>query len=271
MIPVCIVNDTSGENHTGCNAVMEALLALCKTRGLDVIERLTRRQILGGAAPSRDAKLVVINGEGSLHHNTSQAQFFPVLLEALDAREQPAVLINAVWDTPEFMDESAWALMHKWVRFVSLRESLSAHTLMKDWAKQQFITPDLSFWHYPKLPPRITAFGCNQVAYTDLLPEEAIARLPLGALYLPLRPARPPADYVSEMSPVKEFHTARFHGYCLAMMAGVPTITAYPTNTHKIAGLEVDSLGGHRTYCERAAGKIDIMMDRVVSVAREVA
>lgn len=284
-VPVSIVNDTSGENHTGCNAVISALLALCEAHGLDVIERLTRRQILDGIPPPKCA-LTIINGEGSLHHNTSQAQFFPKLLQALDMLQQPAVLINSVWDTPDFMGERKryWRLMEKWVRLVSVRESLSykQYAAPDDPARvprrDALITPDLSFWHLtrPEIQKVLTrAVPRHFIGYSDSLPPEFSANLKDNEmrLELPLSPARSIAHFIAHLGDCHTYHTARFHGACFALMAGVPKIVTYPANTHKIEGLMADARSNRRPqpYLDDAAVRINVMMGQVAAIARQEA
>jgi hypothetical protein len=287
VIPVSIVNDTSNENHTGCNAVISALLELCELNGLDVIERLTRRQILEGQTPTKCAQ-VIINGEGSLHHNGSQARFFPRLLEMLDQNEQPAVLINTVWDTPEFMGERwdwagnwNWARLHKWVRLISFRESMSYDQLQKDWDGQDsrrpeipvMITPDLSFWQLTKADFPYCPREDRWTGYSDSLPPVTHKRLDghPDSKQLALRPAREPDVLISLLRKCKEYHTARFHGACFALMAGVPEIVPYPANTHKIRGLmeDVRRWGGRQPYVAGTVERISNMMRQVAAIASE--
>lgn len=266
-IPVSIINDTSGADHTGCNAVMDALLALCAEHGLDVVQRLTSRDVIGGHRPIIGA-LPIINGEGTLHHSNQPARFFPLLLEHLDKYEQPAVLINTVWDCVRFLTPWHWKIMHKWIKFISVRESLSYGHLVKDWrGPTPMITPDLSFWHMTR--PEIQAelnqgFARVCTAHSDWLPPDVT---PLG-IELPLQPARRLDDFISTLMCCKEYHTARFHGACFALMARVPKIEFYPANTHKIRGLmqDVADRGSAARYCDSAPAKIDAMMQGILSI-----
>ena len=77
-LPTLIVNDTASEHHHGCTRVMRTLRTLCAAYGFDII----------GSAPVHKswraqpefvellarARLVIVNGEGSIHHGGKQAE-----------------------------------------------------------------------------------------------------------------------------------------------------------------------------------------------------
>ncbi len=285
-IPVCIVNDTSGEDHTGCNAVMDALLRLCESRDLDVIQRLTRRQIADeGQRVDGRAVLTIINGEGSLHHQSSNTRWFPLLLRQLAEEGRAAVLINSVWDSVEFMDDQAWDDLTACVRLIAVRESLSYQQLCLRWLGPLRVVPDLSFWHMSREEIRIALapYRGGTRRYSDSLP--AVAEQSCrerGDFPLPLRPARPLAQFLAELSWTEQYTTARFHGACFAVMAGVPKIVTYAGNCHKIEGLVADVNAAYRppteagipltlaagmSYCKAAPRLIEELFGEIAMIA----
>ena len=67
-----LVNDTSGEKHVGCNAVIAAIKGVAAMHGIEIDQTYTR----GDSCPADfHTDLIIINGEGSLHHNRPNSGF----------------------------------------------------------------------------------------------------------------------------------------------------------------------------------------------------
>lgn len=102
MTRVAVFNDTRPTHHFGCMLVMENLLRLLNEQGVEVIWtwpvsvdwRQHKRQIL--KMPEVDA--IIINGEGTIHHNDSR-RFSQALIDmvgfAQDNLHVPCYLLNA--------------------------------------------------------------------------------------------------------------------------------------------------------------------------------
>ena len=99
---VAVINDTRSTHHFGCMLVMENLLRLLSDQGVDVMWtwpvsvdwRRHKRRIL--SMPAVDA--IIINGEGTIHHNDSR-RFSQALIDmvdfATDTLKVPCYLLNA--------------------------------------------------------------------------------------------------------------------------------------------------------------------------------
>jgi len=251
---VIIVNDTSGENHTGCNAVMSSYDELCSAYHFNIVNKYTRKNIKNISFDNVD--LVIINGEGSIHHNTHNAKFFPRLLDSLTC---PAVLINAVWDSVQCMTPEHYKIMNNQIPFVAVRESLSAASLQTTPYKGEIIVvPDLTFYK------NITKYNYKREkeGYSDA--PFAPSPIEKKEVFLPLMPARPWDDYCRELQKLKHFLTGRFHGACAAIATNTP-FSYVTSNTHKIQGLELDlkMAGTKDNYVKLAKNRIKELWNKI--------
>lgn len=99
---VAVINDTRSTHHFGCMLVMENLMRLLSDQDVDVVWtwpvsvdwRRHKRRIL--SMPAVDA--IIINGEGTIHHNDSR-RFSQALIDmvdfAADTLKVPCYLLNA--------------------------------------------------------------------------------------------------------------------------------------------------------------------------------
>jgi len=96
-----ILNDTSTRYHHGCTRVMRLLLAGLERQGLNIIARSPARHDWAQDSvflrALENADVVVINGEGTLHHGRPAGA---ALLAVVDhpACHAPVALINALWE-----------------------------------------------------------------------------------------------------------------------------------------------------------------------------
>ena len=224
---VVLVNDTSlFERHFGCELV-----------GQTFREQFSRCQLhLIGALP-RDfdtddhhallssADLVVVNGEGSIHHGKNRH-----LVEI--ASRYPSVLVNSVYQQnpadPTLSD----------FYYLSARESLSAgeirsHGLTCD------TTPDLVFASmalrsFVRTPPD------NAVGSTDSI---RVKKVRYGPIKLRraygFRPDKPVAEYLRELCSYERLCIGRFHAVVAATVLEIPFST-WDSNTWKTKALMTD-------------------------------
>ena len=128
---VFLVNDTSGY-HFGCDMVVKTIREQLKQRGCEWLGSVGRgQQLKDHTELMKAADLVIVNGEGTLHHNRK-----PELLEL--AEHYPAVLINAT------IDEYVLPDVAKRFKYVAMRESLSAEYWDDYFGWTPPIVPDLS-------------------------------------------------------------------------------------------------------------------------------
>lgn len=139
-----ILNDTRRETgHLGCQMVMEAIFLLCEESNIEIlyslysIEERFDKQFFANLA--KQADIVIVNGEGTLHDNAGQGIFDRCLI----AKEMGLriFLVNAVWQnndrTKEYLE-----LFER----ISVRESSSAIELQRDGFLEVDTIPDLSFY-----------------------------------------------------------------------------------------------------------------------------
>lgn len=269
-----ILNDTSGRGHHGCARVMRCLIKGLETRGIAVSARAPAHS--DWARDSRfvtalaAADLVVINGEGTLHHGRpAGGRLLDVLQHG--ARRAPVALINALWqDNP-----SGWSGALASCALIAARDSRSAEAMRA--AQTQVpvrVVPDLSL-SQPMLAagtPRTEVLVGDAVRWSTrgalartarrlgadaLLPTKTLRsrfwRLPgvntaLAALYHgtqpaglpPMRLARDEADYLRHLANARLHITGRFHGVCLSLVAGAPFL-AVTSNSWKVEALLDDA------------------------------
>ena len=266
-----ILNDTRNGNHLGCIIVMEQLEALCQQSGIEVSDmlRLGRHFEAQVAHALNRCDVVIINGEGTMHHDAAGAMSIVRAGNLVAARNLPLALINTVWQH----NQQANTLLAQ-CRWISARESFSQAAIAQTGSHSELV-PDLTLTADPaplfQDPPTATANGIVVLDDVRLPIALALARyararglpfFPMGA-----RPSLRSRQGWSKMVRLglasgwaRQFHrgqagaiasasvvvTGRFHGICLAILAGRPFV-AFASNTHKIEGLLRDAnlgLGG---------------------------
>ncbi len=112
MARVCILNWTA-EYHAGCAAVCESLERLLE--GHEIVDRVATSESGGRLG---DADLVVLNGEGTLHHDRPHAEKFLGLLGRAQMHGIKTAIVNATWDAMS----PNWLKVVQRCDFVSARE-----------------------------------------------------------------------------------------------------------------------------------------------------
>lgn len=145
MCHVLILNDMTGE-HYGCDAVIARLISgLCSVGFVRVstIPGLRSWQDPAFTSKLDDADFVIVNGEGTLHHNATRALQLLDVVDYCKARSIPCALVNTVYQS---MDPGLSSKLANF-NFISCRETFS-----KDEMSQQGISasvvPDLSISYF---------------------------------------------------------------------------------------------------------------------------
>ena len=124
-----ILNDTRGHHHFGCYRVMETIEQKLASRGFDVSARSLVRQRWWDN-PSfleqmRKSDLIVINGEGTLHHGSRHGLSLLKVAEHPARRSTPIALVNALYqDNPP-----EWKRFIDRIDYLNTRDSWSAREL----------------------------------------------------------------------------------------------------------------------------------------------
>ena len=259
-----VINDTRREvGHTGCHLVMANLFRACQDHNIAVIGSdfdistdfdadLFRKKIA-------EADCLVINGEGTLHHNNG----IGLIARSMIAKEmdKKVFLVNSVW-------QSNYVIKRHLDLFdgIYVRESLSQDELRHDGCMSARVVPDLSFYkcdienvHTQKSRGAAVIDSVllgNTVYLSKLALVKGYDMLFMGRwhnrrfirdnpfLYLLLKIRKPSMNRftkgVQDIAGRPFVISGRFHAVCMAMMTNVPCI-AISSNTHKVEGLFTDA------------------------------
>jgi hypothetical protein len=255
---VLIVNETSklafNKWHLGCDLVSRALVDGLTGRGLECagwVNGLAGLNRVLEHDPEARFDGVVINGEGTLHHNADRAFEIATIGAYLKGLGKRVFLVNSVWQGNGPRIE---ALVRDF-DLVTVRESFSAEALAPVRADVRLV-PDLCWSAGLARPPGpagpVAVLDCVEPQRTARL--ERIARaagLPFfvmdrffEAFHRALRAASVPEAtprvlHRADVGAPAGWLGGRFHGVVLALGAGVPILST-PSNTNKVQAMLAD-------------------------------
>ena len=156
-----LVNDTRYHNHHGCLTVIRNLHLGMQRRGWTCVGSLpvsaSVRQLGRYRRQLREARLVVVNGEGTLHHDRRGAQRLLAVCEELQ-KHHPVVLVNALWQDN---DAARWQSVLDGFTSITTRDRRSQAQLRALGVDAHY-APDLTFYDYPKATvTHRSKFGCT--------------------------------------------------------------------------------------------------------------
>lgn len=245
-----IFNDTSGHRHHGCDLVMRELKSGLASHGIDCIWTEPRgessleaaEEALRALAPG----IVVVNGEGTIHHTADRPAASHLCRIGGLARRLgvPSVLLNA---TVQSVDEASAKALRDFDA-VYVRETPSRDEL-RQFGIEATIVPDLVFRH-------TVAHGRERsgvLGIDSVLPQVSAAiEAHFSAMGWPFRRIKAlklghgvaeSIDQFCDLLAAKSLvATGRFHGVALCVVTGTPFV-AIESNTHKISGLLRDIFG----------------------------
>jgi len=146
-----IVYNDSTKCHNGCKAVMEYLYSDLELQGVEVIEKN-----FSGINPKykaielKRANAIIINGEGSLHHNYVVPRWYVQIIKDAKKLGLKVYLINTVWQEMKMDPELVEALKDS---YVSVREKYSAQEFWNHGIDAK-IHLDLSYFRQPPVTDR---------------------------------------------------------------------------------------------------------------------
>jgi len=195
----------------------------------------------------KNVDLVVINGEGSIHHGR-----FQELINL--ASEYPCALINCVYQDNPPNDNL------KYFKYISVRESYSAQELQRVGIMAEVI-PDVLFASLflrsfiPKSQPS------KKSGITDNAKKEVFK---IGSFQFKYRPGFSPktstvADYLDFLCSHKKMAIGRFHAAICCCVLGIPFST-WDSNTWKTEGL-MEDMGVSRLHFKERHSAITNMPD----------
>lgn len=275
-IPVVVVNDTRVDRHHGCGRVMRTLLGLAEANGLEAIATAPAhadwRDDAAFMTALDRARLVIVNGEGTLHHDRPAGVRLLRIGAEARARNIPAALINASWQG------NGPALAERLADFalVAAREQRSAAEIAAAGHGAR-VVPDLSLYEPVEPPLSRQGVGFTDSVVRELVPALEAARRRVGGRSAPIQygggilswvrqglaredlghparltaliaarlasaPARlaDDAGYMARIASLDLLVTGRFHAATFALAARTPLL-ALDSNTHKITALVEDA------------------------------
>ena len=303
-----ILNDTRSHQHIGCELVMQNLLRLCEEAGLSVVATVLNsasddEAVVRGRANEFD--LLVVNGEGTLHHHNPKA--VSLCRAACQAARlgKKVVLVNTTWQANQKLNNYL-----RDFHLVFCRESRSQAAIAAAGC-QAILVPDLIFatdlpaasreadrkprgtlvidsvdrtttlaWAWRALRER-HAFMTMHDSQSRLLKRRPWLTLGIRA-WSGTPVERLNSDWLIQLQRFERVISGRYHGCCLAMLLGIPTI-GIPSNTHKIEGMFADAGLGHSAICnsdrpsalskqfEAVASQMDRVRVYVSRAKREIA
>lgn len=255
-----LLNDTarlSGGFHCGTVMACDALRDGMAARGLAEqgwVNDPAQFDRFLDRAPQRP-RLLILNGEGTLHHNTPRAIALLECCARARAAGIPVAVINAVW---QGNGPRMGRLLARGADLVHVRDTASAAALPSD--VKASVTPDMSLHGFARLYAGATAQG-DATAIIDnvrapaghalqhlaartgaafyAMPYPALRQLTDAAITDPTA-AIPRLLTAPMLTSAPRWITGRFHGLIAALAAG-RKICAIRSNTHKIEALLADA------------------------------
>jgi Polysaccharide pyruvyl transferase/Methyltransferase domain len=295
-----LINTTFLFGHHGCLLVNRQLDLLAAEAGIDICAKLPLECDWQKLAPA-DFDLVLVNGEGALHHDSKAARRLAAVPLWAQERGRPAFLINSVYQANGPEIAAGIARYHA----IFARDELSCEALTKAGINAT-VVPDLTLTWEPSLvhgSGRLVVFTDSPVRDTNAHLHRAA--LAIGAPYLPLK-ARPPhpaieahaaasrrwrhaakrlvahvappglwrdrwrnliprfEDYIAWLAEnAALIVSGRFHGVCIALDLGIPVL-GVPSNTWK-----VEALLAHAGLKHRLVSNLEELQHRLSTTGLE--
>ena len=280
---VVLINDTSlYQAHFGCQLVCQTFREQFARVGLELSLSLPKKFDENAYASQLSAaSLLVINGEGSIHHGKH------LHLIRL-ASKYPTVLVNCVYQQNPEMPELRNLL------YIAARESLSANELRNQGVNCE-VVPDVIFASsmlraFPKpMATRDVGITDNVVdegkkGWLDRIKDQLGVRskdVECPSVRIPI------SRYLKWMCSHRRLCIGRFHGVVAASVLGIP-FSSWDSNTWKTRGLMADMGVAHLHYptfmdakenvprefnpligdfSERAETRVKMMFDHIYDIA----
>ena len=262
-INALLVNDTRSEQHVGCQHVVENIVSEAGKVGIsikDTISVSSKNFLSECKEKIKSCDFLLVNGEGSLHHNKDKAREILGTAEYVKSLGMKAVLINTVWQS-----NSELIKYLEFFDFISCRESLSAREIMAS-GFNAVVTPDMTFAsklegvaQTPVLKDMLVLDSVRTKLSKELLGyalKSNLNFLPLSSKGLVKMKKQflkfglykfkglnvvnePVSEAIQHLANHEFILSARFHGTCLGMILDKKVISI-TSNTHKLEGLYGD-------------------------------
>ncbi len=274
---VAFVNDTSlYSSHFGCQLVCQTFREQFSRVGLKLRYSFPRDfNIESVSKYLKNVDLIVVNGEGSIHHG--QCQHLIRL-----AGTFPSVLVNCVYEENPIIPELKSFL------YIAARESLSADDIKNKGADCDTV-PDVIFSssllrsYIREEPYKEIGYTDNVVAIDDRIKNLSTQNLIHAEKILV-------SDYLRYLTSFKKLCIGRFHAAIVSAIYGIP-FSSWDSNTWKIRGVMKDMGVEHLhfrnfsdasenipsefntrigKYSEKAPKRVNEMFEKIAKIAKEI-
>lgn len=209
--------------HCGCQAVVAYIKSIFKDKDFEFVKKLD------------DADLLVVNGEGTMHHTSSGFKKKMNLIQAAQASGKKTYLINTVWEKNSNLYDSVLMGLDGFI----VRESASQLDLVKNHGLNADVRLDFSYFCELKEVSKYKNLNGSK-CLTDFYSSDfggwvkysggAISKYP----YLKMNDFSW-SEFVKTLSTSSLLITGRHHAVFAACKARTPFV-ALESNTHKISG-----------------------------------
>jgi len=279
-----ILNDTRGHHHFGCHRVMEVIEQKLSARGFEISARSLVRQRWWKNSSFLNAlkacDLIVINGEGTLHHGSRHGPRLLTVAEHPARGAAPVALVNALYQE----NPQQWKPYIDRIDYLNTRDSLSANELGQLAGRDVRCTLDFSLCGGDTVASPTEPAQRETLLLGDSVVREAnasliqVARATPDTVYLPIvrtiksskpqyghfryaireayvhartflfkqslknaRFCRDYREYCDQLRTGRLHVTGRFHGVCLSLATGTPFL-GLSSNSWKVEAL-LDDIG----------------------------
>ncbi|UCJ17310.1 polysaccharide pyruvyl transferase family protein [Pseudomonas sp. MM211] len=124
-----LFNDTSSENHHGCQLVMRQIFTLAGQVGMDIQRSCPMHHDwqtdIDLQRDIRAADLCLVNGEGTMHDDAPLALRYGALARYCQEHDIPCFLINSVWQNNDQLNADAHCFTKLFVRDTMSKAALA--------------------------------------------------------------------------------------------------------------------------------------------------
>jgi len=258
-----LLNDTRSNQHVGCNLVIQNTLHSCKQVGIEITSTIQNNisDPLAKIQKLTDYQCLLINGEGTMHHDRQLAKAFGKCAEWCKSQNKLVVLYNTVWQGNEILNQYL-----RYFDVIYCRESFSAREIQQS-GFQAKVVPDMVF----STPWALATKSSNQdsaIIILDAVRKNLCYKLGWLAVRKKLQffsmshnndvsinkrfflsnalrffsgytEKLSDSKFINQISLSDKVISGRFHGTCLALLHLKPT-ASIASNTHKLEGLYYD-------------------------------
>ncbi len=260
---VAIFNDTATSGHYGCAAVMDMLSGLLRDAGAEVIYRhpvgTEWRDVVVAEQAIAAADLVLVNGEGTIHHATPRARRLSSLGPyCADLGKRCFLLNSTLQDNDDAINAEIARFDHVWVResasSAEMRAAGIGHTVCFDLSLLKaypaavvregpvlFVDSVVS-----EVAKRLAELARGAGAALVVMkrdetsgfcmgwpPDVLAATVGLKAPKTPLWPCADADAFALLLAGHDRILTGRFHAMCFAIAMRLP-FHVYASNSHKV-------------------------------------